>query len=82
MDDLVVEGRAEGLAGLLGAEAADAAGVGGGVVGQPAGELLAGGSRMPTTSPLSNSPTTSTMPMASRLFEPDSSAWRAPASTT
>ena len=42
MDDLVVEGRAEGLAGLFGAEAADVAGVGGGVVGQPAGELLPG----------------------------------------
>ena len=42
VDDLVIEGLAEGLAGLLGAEAADAAGVRGGVVGQPAGELVAG----------------------------------------
>ena len=40
MDDLVVERRAEACAGLLGAQAADAAGVGGGVVGEPAGELL------------------------------------------
>ena len=43
MDDLVVEGLAEGLAGLLGAEAADLPGVGGGVVGQAAGELVAVG---------------------------------------
>src|SRR6185312_8903144 len=42
VDDLIIEGRAEGLAGLLGAEAADAAGVRGGVVCQPAGELAAG----------------------------------------
>ena len=43
MDDLVVERRAEGLAGLVGAQAADAAGVGGGVVGESAGEFVAVG---------------------------------------
>ena len=41
MDDLVVERRAERLAGLEGVLASDRPGVGGGVVGQAAGELLA-----------------------------------------
>ena len=43
MDDLVVEGRSQNLAGLVGMQAADGPGVGGGVVGQAAGELVAGG---------------------------------------
>ncbi len=43
MDDLVVECRAEGRSGFFGVQAADGAGVGGGVIAQAAGELLAGG---------------------------------------
>src|SRR5208337_5460043 len=43
MDDLVVECRAEGRSGLVGVQAADGAGVGGGIIAQAAGELLAGG---------------------------------------
>ena len=43
VDDLVIEGRAQGLAGLAGVEAADDPGVGGGVIGEAAGELVAGG---------------------------------------
>ena len=43
MHDLVVEGRTERLAHLLRAQSADASSVGGGVVGQSPGELLAEG---------------------------------------
>ena len=83
VDDLVVEGRAEGLAGLLGAEAADLAGVGGGVVGQAAGELVARrrrGCRRRPPSRTRRRPRRRRSPAGSSC--PISSACRAPASTT
>ena len=43
MNDLVIESYAEGLAGLVRAQAADAVGVGGGVVSETACELLSAG---------------------------------------
>ena len=43
MHDLVVECRAQGVTRLMGAEAADPAGVGRRIVGKTPGELLAGG---------------------------------------
>jgi hypothetical protein len=43
VDDLVIESRAEGLAGLVGAQSADAMGIGGALISETACELLSAG---------------------------------------